>query len=477
MTRKKVQYYITLRDQSNLPIYTLRLPGSRIYVVNSPSLISAVQRQYKALSLWPIAAKASVQIARFSKTASDIINTNTNGEDGDRGCVITFHDAIQPSLAPGKHLDAMNRVMLGLVAVSLNRLEQQATTKVKLFDWITQQITFVTTNSAYGPANPYKDPAAVAAFGTYTYGISSLILGLPFTPAGRASIQAMAFGSTAFETYFRDDHHRKGSALVQARYDHSMEHHIPLNDIARAEFANGIALLSNTVPNTGWMLYHIYSDPIVLADCRRELTSVVTMTNGPEGKPTHTVDVSKVKTSCPIFLSTYKEVLRTYSNAVSARRVMEDHMLDNQYLLKKGSTVLMPSPVQHHNPGIWGPAHDAFDHRRFTKSEKRINPTGFRTFGGGNTLCPGRHFATTEILAFTAAMILQFDVKPASGSWKRGLKRRAEFWESTLNPDEDFEVEVRPVEGEGVKKEWAFTLSDLDAPIALSAEDIPEEGH
>ncbi|KAF1962610.1 hypothetical protein CC80DRAFT_542916 [Byssothecium circinans] len=67
-------------DKYNLPIYTLRMPGSRIYVVNSPALISAVQRQYKALAFMPLVAKASVKVSRFSKTASDIINTNTNGE-------------------------------------------------------------------------------------------------------------------------------------------------------------------------------------------------------------------------------------------------------------------------------------------------------------------------------------------------------------------------------------------------------------
>jgi hypothetical protein len=112
----------------------------------------------------PLAAKASVKVSRFSKTASEIINTNTNGEEGEWGYVHTFHDAIQPSLAPGAQLDAMNRVMLGLVASSLHQLREQATTEVRLFDWVKHQITFATTSSAYGPSNPYKDPGVMAAF-------------------------------------------------------------------------------------------------------------------------------------------------------------------------------------------------------------------------------------------------------------------------------------------------------------------------
>lgn len=140
------------------------MPGSRIYVVNSPSLISAVQQQHKALAFMPLIANASVKVSRFSKTASEIINTNTNGEDGDWGYVMTFHDAIQPSLAPGRHLDGMNRVMLGLVAKSISELGKQVPTSVRMFEWVKNQITLATTSSAYGQFNPYKDPKVEAAF-------------------------------------------------------------------------------------------------------------------------------------------------------------------------------------------------------------------------------------------------------------------------------------------------------------------------
>jgi len=293
-----------------------------------------------------------------------------------------------------------------------------------------------------------------------------MTLGLPAT----ASAQAMTFGAVAFEKYFARLDHEKGAALIQARYRHSMDHHIPLNDIARAEFANGIALLSNTIPNTFWMLYHIYSDPTVLAEIRKELAGVVSMTDG----NTRTLDVSKVKTSCPILLSAWKEVLRLHSAAVTVRQVTQDHMLNGEFLLKEGNTVLMPSPVQHHNAAIWGPDHNTFNHRRFANSNtgSRTTQAGFRAFGGGTTLCPGRHFATTEILAFTAIMLLQFDVTPVSGSWNNGLASVADIWESTSRPAEDFEVEIRAIESSASGRDWAFVLSDSDEPIALSAEDI-----
>lgn len=197
---------------------------------------------------------------------------------------------------------------------------------------------------------------------------------------------------------------------------------------------------------------------------------MLVVSKNPEGKPTNTLDMLKVKTSCPILLSTYKEVLRFYSTAVSARLVMQDHMLDNQYLLKKGSTVMMPTPVQHHNSTIWGYDSDTFDHMRF--ADQRPSQAGFRAFGGGKTLCPGRHFATTEILAFAAGMIMWFDVRPKAGRWMEASGEKVEFWEATPSPDEDFEVEIGEIEGGERDGRWAFVLSDSDKPIGLSTEDM-----
>lgn len=102
------------------------------------------------------------------------------------------------------------------------------------------------------------------AYRTFKSGMSNLIMGFNSTSVAKAAMDAMNIGSAAFEKYFNEDHHKEGSKHVQARYNHSKDHRIPLNDIARSEFANGVALLSNTVPNTFWLLYQLYLDPKLL---------------------------------------------------------------------------------------------------------------------------------------------------------------------------------------------------------------------
>jgi cytochrome P450 len=165
-----------------------------------------------------------------------------------------------------------------------------------------------------------------------------------------------------------------------------------------------------------------------------------------------------------------QEVLRLHTIGISTRLVMKDHMLDNKYLLKAGNTVMIPGPVQHTDVNSWGSNVASFDHRRFLPGNKRHNATAFRGFGGGTTLCPGRHFASTEILAFTALLILRFEVKPVGGEWKELTTEKAAMWETTPVPNEDIEVEISARgEEEGVK--WRVLVSDSDKAMPLSAED------
>lgn len=110
-----------------------------------------------------------------------------------------------------------------------------------------------------------------------------------------------------FVKYFDEGGYKGGSALIRARYEHSTAHNIPVEDIARFETAGAIAILTNTSPACFWMVYHIYSSPSALADCRRELVSILSETKDePEGtgfRRLITLDLTRAKSSCPTLLS------------------------------------------------------------------------------------------------------------------------------------------------------------------------------
>lgn len=130
----------------------------------------------------------------------------------------------------------------------------------------------------------------------------------------------------------------------------------------------------------------------------------------------------------------------------------------------------MPSTVQHSSASAWGPDVDSFQHERFLKqpSTAKHNPGAFRAFGGGATLCPGRHFASTEILAFAAVILLRFDAAPLSGSWDTGGYREANA--AFRLPGRDLEVRLTPRDkGDGTA--WHVYFSEPGKAVAVSAED------
>ena len=134
---------------------------------------------------------------------------------------------------------------------------------------------------------------------------------------------------------------------------------------------------------------------------------------------------------------------------------------------------MIPGPVQHSERKVYGESVDDFDHKRFIRTHtKRLNPVGFRGFGGGSTLCPGRHFASTEIIAFVALMVLRFDISPRFGKWVRPTTVNAGMQATVPPPDSEVEVVITRRKDELAGKQWNIILTGSDKAVALVAEDV-----
>ena len=145
-----------------LPIYTLNMLNAKIYVVTSPELVSAVNRNSKALAFNPFIAQLGIRITGHDEATSQIVQHNLNGENGS-GYVIDVHDGTLTALAPGKNLDDMTEVMLREISVYLQALEPDS--DVDLFSWTRHTVTMCSTRAIYGPENPFnKNPTLVSAF-------------------------------------------------------------------------------------------------------------------------------------------------------------------------------------------------------------------------------------------------------------------------------------------------------------------------
>ncbi|PSS03468.1 cytochrome P450 [Coniella lustricola] len=163
--------------------------------------------------------------------------------------------------------------------------------------------------------------------------------------------------------------------------------------------------------------------------------------------------------ACPTLYAVLQEVLRLASNNFSTRLVMENTYITppatiesanvmstagagqingqtHRYFLKRGGIVQIAGGVMHMNPSIWGQDANEFRPGRHqplssagssARQESQDEPSttetrqvhrsttarssAFRGFGGGKTICPGRYFATAEILGFVACTVLRMEIE------------------------------------------------------------------
>ncbi|EEH19329.1 hypothetical protein PABG_01648 [Paracoccidioides brasiliensis Pb03] len=436
------KFVVELRDKYNLPIYTLRILGQRFYIVNSPSLIGQLQRLNKVIAFAPVEAQAAEMVMGVGPAGNAIIGSDKMFEND--SYLSTFVPSTHPALAPGPGLDAISSGMARHLSDAMEKLSKSNPVTVELFSWVRGEIFKAITDSTYGPKNPFRDPALETAWFTFEPDIlTHMVKAWPSLLARKSFHAREHVIIPALEKYFAENGHLRGSRLVQCRYEHNTSHGIQGRDIAATEIGQMVASLTNSMGSAFWMVYHVFSDPIVLEECRAEAEQLVQL----DGNDVQTIDLAKIRSSCPVLFSTWQEVLRYTHIGVGARVVMEDTILDNKYLLKKGANVMVVAPVQNTDTSVWGTTSGRFDHRRFVcgPGEKRKTPFAFRPFGGGAVLCPGRHFVTAGVLSFVILLLLRFDLKPANknGRWLE-LRKKMSMTTAMPTPKDEMRVKLVP---------------------------------
>lgn len=249
--------------------------------------------------------------------------------------------------------------------------------------------------------------------------------------------------TNAFADYFENDGWATASGLIRASYQTNSKHGISNKDQGGFELTTCIGLIVNTAPTIFWLVLTIFSHQSLLEELRKELTAIATPMNGSDLNGME-LSLFRLKNDCPLLHSTLREVLRQRTHSQSPRVVMEDTELGGRYYLRKGSIVQIPSSILHSDVTIWGPDASSLNTRRFLKTEPRSKKDGaaFRAFGGGVTLCPGRHFATIEIVIIMALLILQFDLSPESArsGWVLPGEDGSKITTSVLHPMEETRV-------------------------------------
>ena len=253
----------------------------------------------------------------------------------------------------------------------------------------------------------------------------------------------------AFEQYFKSFHPKEAhsAALIQSRYAINTKYGLTTWNQGCLEIGILLGILANNIPAMFYLLIHVLADSNLLHDIRKEIEAV--SVDRP-GEHVREIEIMTMREKCVLLHFTWQEVLRLHALGSSVRYVRKDMLLQDKYLLKKGMIVQMPMAVMHSDPSWCDDVH-TFSPRRFLKfsssAKDKTNSAAYRPFGGGASLCPGRHFVTLEAMAFTATFIMRFDVEPVLGSWKIPGQKQESLATNVFPTDRDIRVRVKERQG------------------------------
>lgn len=244
--------------------------------------------------------------------------------------------------------------------------------------------------------------------------------------------------------------------------------------------ANTLQLNANAIPIAMQTITQLVLHPQIHNAVIQEISEAKT---GPTN-----FDMRKV-TSSPRFKSVYIEALR-WATASPSPRVVKHDVKVGPYTLRRGNMVIVHSRTLQMDSKTWSvpgvPESDPEnfwperflseddsnteshsisenaeaeanysndvlqakkqdeERRKMQAQEEKVRTLSLRPFGGGTTLCPGRHFANNEIMGGIAALLLRLEIEVVqeelekNGVPKPGLKKQG-----GLLPDRPLIVRMR----------------------------------
>ncbi|KAH7389814.1 cytochrome P450, partial [Pyrenochaeta sp. MPI-SDFR-AT-0127] len=432
------RYFAIVNAKTQYPIFTLQTLVKRTVVVIDPGLATVIQKKSPNLTFYGMILEVTKRLVGLDEKTMEIVRWNLNGEHGPHeGLMNESEEMISGSLGPGPNLNALSTTQLeqfstllnGLLPTEMEKGNDELTTG--LLDFVKQTFTQANAYTVYGPKNPFiLHPHLIQSFWTFEAGMIGLMADILPSLTSRRSWKARRELNSALREFVEKGHYASASPMIQKRVAINLKHGFTTTMAGRSELILLFGILGNAVPTTFWFLANIFSRPDLLATLREETLGAVQTDD--KGK---VVNMLVLKSRCPLIVSTYRETLRQIGNLSSVRLVTGTHTISAPghapYVLTEGNMIQIASGVIHVSPATWGTDAGEFNPERWTTTDadshmdkdertalplpKNVPSAAFRAFGGGSVLCPGRHFAMTEILGFVTLCIHMFDITDAQG--------------------------------------------------------------
>jgi hypothetical protein len=148
----------------------------------------------------------------------------------------------------------------------------------------------------------------------------------------------------AWLPYYAAGLDKNASAIVRGRRKAALKWGIPESEVQRWEYVMFFAPTTNSGPTAYWLLSYFPADPELLKEIREEVSKVTTISTF-KGVKKASFDITRFQKECPLLVVAWEESFRLIAATLSVGMVMEDTTLAENYLLKKGAVIQMPSAI------------------------------------------------------------------------------------------------------------------------------------
>ncbi|KAI3396065.1 hypothetical protein diail_482 [Diaporthe ilicicola] len=449
---------------SSVPV-SISLPGFASIVVSGPEAVIAFFRENKRLST--TSRSLTVMVNAFGCPSREIEQFRPRYTADGRPDKVEelIHRELQDSLT-GIGLEGFTKRFQNRLSTTLAENGPHASGWIEIPDlseFVQKQVFLAVTHEFFGPFMLSLNPTVAEDFWEYNACTRSLFMGLPswYIPKAYKLRDKMVMNILRWQRHAME--HSKPEEISDVDWEpyygtrFIRERQILLNKRGitdeRARAAENLAFMwatnSNSVPAAAWFLIEILRDPKVT----QEVQSKFHKANKKHSLPLN-ADVHRGETTSfdviqliedPMLQSLYAETLRLRVASLVVREAAHGTFSFRGWQVIKDKTILVSSLTEAMNEDIWntgGPtnAHplDKFWHSRFLvdpkdprsgplKTPKKRNAALAGTadapyftmdgvagswipYGGGRSLCPGRHFAKREIMLTAAEFLTKFDI-------------------------------------------------------------------
>ncbi|KAK2968635.1 hypothetical protein RJ640_030715 [Escallonia rubra] len=167
-----------------------------------------------------------------------------------------------------------------------------------------------------------------------------------------------------------------------------------------------------------WFFWLLHKNPQVESKICEEIDEILSQRNSEDRGLSNTAFTVEELKQMVYLQAAISESLRLYPSVpIDFKEVIEDDVLPDGTLVKKGARVLYCIFSMARTESIWGPDCCEFKPERWIKDGQFVSENQFKyaVFNAGPRLCVGKKFAYMQMKMVAASILLRFSVKVVEG--------------------------------------------------------------